>query len=59
MPVNILHLAYDQFIFFLSFIIENKAIGVMKTGHSFTIEPMINAGTITEFIVYQSGIFLL
>jgi methionyl aminopeptidase len=24
---------------------ENKAIGVMKPGHSFTIEPMINQGT--------------
>ena len=23
---------------------ENKAIGVMKPGHTFTIEPMINAG---------------
>lgn len=23
---------------------ENKAIGVMKPGHSFTIEPMINQG---------------
>ena len=23
---------------------ENKAIGVMKPGHSFTIEPMINEG---------------
>lgn len=25
---------------------ENKAIGVMKPGHSFTIEPMINQGTV-------------
>jgi len=24
---------------------ENKAIGVMKPGHSFTIEPMINEST--------------
>lgn len=23
---------------------ENKAIGVMKPGHSFTIEPMISEG---------------
>ena len=23
---------------------ENKAVGVMKPGHVFTIEPMINAG---------------
>lgn len=23
---------------------ENKAIGVMKPGHTFTIEPMINEG---------------
>lgn len=25
-------------------VIENKAVGVMKVGHSFTIEPMINEG---------------
>lgn len=24
---------------------KNKAVGVMKAGHTFTIEPMINAGT--------------
>ena len=24
---------------------KNKAIGIMKPGHTFTIEPMINAGT--------------
>jgi hypothetical protein len=24
---------------------ENKAVGVMAPGHTFTIEPMINAGT--------------
>lgn len=24
--------------------LENKAIGVMKPGHSFTIEPMISEG---------------
>ena len=24
---------------------ENKAVGVMKPGHTFTIEPMINMGT--------------
>jgi hypothetical protein len=26
---------------------ENKAIGVMKPGHTFTIEPMISEGTTT------------
>lgn len=26
----------------------NKAVGVMKAGQTFTIEPMINAGTTTE-----------
>ena len=26
------------------FFLENKAIGVMKPGHSFTIEPMISEG---------------
>ena len=25
--------------------IENKAVGVMKAGHCFTIEPMISMGT--------------
>ena len=29
----------------LSFSTENKAIGVMKPGHTFTIEPMISEGT--------------
>jgi methionyl aminopeptidase len=24
---------------------KNKAVGVMKAGHSFTIEPMISEGT--------------
>lgn len=28
--------------------LENKAIGVMKPGHSFTIEPMINQGRHTH-----------
>ena len=27
-------------------VLENKAIGVMKPGHSFTIEPMINQGVL-------------
>ncbi len=31
----------------------------MKPGHSFTIEPMINAGMINELIVYQYNTFLL
>ena len=26
-------------------IIENKAVGIMKAGHCFTIEPMISEGT--------------
>lgn len=29
------------FIFFL----ENKAVGIIKPGHVFTVEPMINQGT--------------
>jgi len=24
--------------------VENKAVGIMKPGHTFTIEPMINEG---------------
>ena len=27
-----------------TFISENKAVGVMKPGHAFTIEPMISEG---------------
>ena len=30
--------------FFLFFFLENKAVGVMKVGHTFTIEPMISEG---------------
>ena len=30
---------------------ENKAVGVMKAGQSFTIEPMINAGNFTVLII--------
>lgn len=29
---------------------ENKAVGVMKAGQTFTIEPMINAGNFTSCI---------
>lgn len=28
-------------------LIENKAIGVMKPGHTFTIEPMISEGNLS------------
>lgn len=28
------------------FVTENKAVGVMKPGHTFTIEPMISQGKI-------------
>lgn len=35
-----------KFYFIYSFYItENKAVGVMKPGHCFTIEPMISQGT--------------
>lgn len=27
------------------FFIDNKAVGIMKAGNSFTIEPMISEGT--------------
>lgn len=27
---------------------ENKAVGVMKAGNTFTIEPMINAGSYND-----------
>lgn len=29
----------------ISLFLENKAVGVMKPGHCFTIEPMISQGT--------------
>ena len=29
---------------FLNCVLENKAVGVMKAGNTFTIEPMINMG---------------
>ena len=32
--------------------LENKAIGMMKPGHSFTIEPMISEG-INHLLFYQ------
>lgn len=31
-------------IILIFFVTENKAIGVMKPGHTFTIEPMISQG---------------
>ena len=31
----------------ISFLSENKAVGIMKPGHCFTIEPMINEGKIS------------
>jgi methionine aminopeptidase len=35
------------------FIAGNKAVGIMKAGQTFTIEPMINAG---KFMYYKSHI---
>lgn len=37
---------------------RNKAIGVMKPGHVFTIEPMINAGTFFKDRSYSSRILI-
>jgi methionine aminopeptidase len=48
MPVIISNIQFKKKSIYFFFIIENKAIGVMKTGHSFTIEPMINAGKTNE-----------
>ena len=38
-------------LYFLKYILntENKAIGVMKPGNTFTIEPMISEGRIVAF----------
>lgn len=41
MPVNTRMIPFFSMDFSL---LENKAIGIMKPGHAFTIEPMINAG---------------
>ena len=37
-------LHYSFLDFFCFFFLENKAVGVMKVGHTFTIEPMISEG---------------
>lgn len=29
---------------------ENKAVGVMKPGHTFTIEPMISQGKLVTYL---------
>jgi methionine aminopeptidase len=47
--------------------VENKAIGVMKPGHSFTIEPMISEGkcfiyvsdSISNILIYMYQTYLL
>jgi len=38
-------LLYDVVVYCLY--TENKGVGVMKPGHSFTIEPMINEGLLS------------
>ena len=45
--VIILHTINKKYMYFFS---ENKAIGVMKPGHCFTIEPMINEGKVTVIV---------
>jgi methionyl aminopeptidase len=37
--------------------LENKAIGTMKPGHVFTIEPMINEGIIQSFVIHFEGTY--
>lgn len=34
----------SYFIYKLMYLAENKVVGIMKPGHCFTIEPMINQG---------------
>jgi methionine aminopeptidase len=36
---------------------ENKAVGVMKPGQIFTIEPMINAGCVYTFLYAGSFVY--
>lgn len=35
---------------------ENKVVGIMKPGHCFTIEPMINQGNILFFLLFLKAI---
>jgi methionine aminopeptidase len=41
----------------LLFNIGNKAVGIMKAGQTFTIEPMINAGKWLRQIPKAYGVF--
>jgi len=36
--------------FFINIYRNNKAVGFMKEGHIFTIEPMINQGTYKDIL---------
>ena len=33
---------------------KNKAVGVMKKGHAFTIEPMISQGSKANYVVQEA-----
>ena len=44
--INHCMIRLDFFFFFL----ENKAVGVMKVGHTFTIEPMISEGNFNPIL---------
>lgn len=37
----------------MSHAVENKAVGLMKPGHTFTIEPMINVGKCNALIYFH------
>ena len=49
----------------IHFSAENKAVGVMKVGQTFTIEPMINAGekstglSIKKYVIHKHLCYLL
>lgn len=38
--------------------LENKAVGIMKKGHVFTIEPMINIGNNILYLLWPSFVFV-
>lgn len=51
LQMNFLLVAFDSLLVYTLLtltLVGNKAVGVMKAGQTFTIEPMINAGTFTS-----------
>jgi methionyl aminopeptidase len=51
-----IHLSIHLYIYSSIYLSENKAIGVMKPGHTFTIEPMISEGQLHSHSINHSFI---